>query len=524
MVSKFAATESDSDPMHRRDSNGTNPRPALHIALEPPAPIRPPTHIALPTPLDEGGGFDDRDELPTLVYEKPASQPPPAPSKADELSVVFRGARSTAQRPATIPPKGGVRSWKDLQQTAIRALLPPPAEPTIPRAPRTPGGFATPGPLPLPSRNPNALAVYQPAANDSLRPVFFSSGHLTLPPGGGGGFRLRLLSLLGAAAVGGGLLGAAFLWWQSSQRGELVIDIANEQCGAVEDVRIYVDDELRCTSSPCSVTVKRGGHVVRAEANGYPVSAPEAVLVDPDVPTLHKVQMGTSTKTGIEVRVSQKGHQLIVDGRPVGELPKRITGLAPGEHAVRIVDADGHTALERKVMLDDEQLVIIDASMLPSKQAEEEAQASDEAESRVSSSDKRGNNRQESTLGSRNSQRGTSPSDSEPSGERPSSASESASRRSAEDGDAERATSPRAESEGEEESSALSTLTQGTLNLSAEPSAVVVLDGQPLGKTPQSVRVAPGSHSLLFIHPEHGRSKATVSVKPGQTRNLKARF
>jgi hypothetical protein len=55
----------------------------------------------------------------------------------------------------------------------------------------------------------------------------------------------------------------------------------------------------------------------------------------------------------------------------------------------------------------------------------------------------------------------------------------------------------------------------GILNLSSSPRASVVVDGRPLGMTPQRVRVSPGPHSVLFVHPELGRAARSVHVVPG---------
>jgi hypothetical protein len=65
----------------------------------------------------------------------------------------------------------------------------------------------------------------------------------------------------------------------------------------------------------------------------------------------------------------------------------------------------------------------------------------------------------------------------------------------------------------------------GKLNLSSTPPSNVVLDGRPLGVTPRSgIKVKPGSHSVVFIHPKHGRKSARANVKPGGTSNVSVRF
>ena len=55
----------------------------------------------------------------------------------------------------------------------------------------------------------------------------------------------------------------------------------------------------------------------------------------------------------------------------------------------------------------------------------------------------------------------------------------------------------------------------GVLNLGSIPRASVVVDGRPLGMTPQRVRVPAGPHSVLFVHPDLGRAARSVNVAPG---------
>jgi hypothetical protein len=55
----------------------------------------------------------------------------------------------------------------------------------------------------------------------------------------------------------------------------------------------------------------------------------------------------------------------------------------------------------------------------------------------------------------------------------------------------------------------------GVLNLGSTPRASVVVDGRPLGLTPQRVRVSPGPHSVLFVHPELGRASRSINVASG---------
>jgi hypothetical protein len=64
---------------------------------------------------------------------------------------------------------------------------------------------------------------------------------------------------------------------------------------------------------------------------------------------------------------------------------------------------------------------------------------------------------------------------------------------------------------------------KGVLNLSASPRANVAVDGRPLGATPKSIRVAPGSHTVVFASGSR-RKVQRVVVKPGATANVGAKL
>jgi len=67
--------------------------------------------------------------------------------------------------------------------------------------------------------------------------------------------------------------------------------------------------------------------------------------------------------------------------------------------------------------------------------------------------------------------------------------------------------------------------TGGKLNINSIPYSKVVLDGRPLGETPRvEVAVAAGPHTVLFVHPEHGRIQKEVYVDSGRTVLAAVRF
>ena len=66
---------------------------------------------------------------------------------------------------------------------------------------------------------------------------------------------------------------------------------------------------------------------------------------------------------------------------------------------------------------------------------------------------------------------------------------------------------------------------KGTHNLNSKTVSNVILDGKPLGQTPKvGVSVSPGPHTVIFVHPEHGRKAKSVSVEAGKTAAAIVRF
>lgn len=69
------------------------------------------------------------------------------------------------------------------------------------------------------------------------------------------------------------------------------------------------------------------------------------------------------------------------------------------------------------------------------------------------------------------------------------------------------------------------TVGSATLDFTSAPSAGVILDGQPLGMSPRlGVRVKPGSHVVVFVHPDKGRILRSVMVEAGARQAVAVRF
>jgi hypothetical protein len=64
----------------------------------------------------------------------------------------------------------------------------------------------------------------------------------------------------------------------------------------------------------------------------------------------------------------------------------------------------------------------------------------------------------------------------------------------------------------------------GAISITSNPPSNVVLDGRPIGRAPRVVDVAPGTHTLVFVHPVLGRQSVSVSVSAGKTASAAADF
>lgn len=423
----------------------------------------------------------------------------------------------------------------------------------------TPPDFA----LSAESIHPTAVTIPAPS-RARLFPTF------GLPPG--------WAPVAGASLLGAALSAGAFLL---PARGQLLVDVTNQGWASLPDADVYINDELVCTQSPCAVKVDTVPHRVRVVAPGYQASAEESVVVTEGVVTLHKVQLGASSDTGIEVRTSIPNLQLYVDGRRIGSLPRKVMGLPPGEHTLIVSGGDQFTTEERRIQLEPNQTLTIDDLQPTLKVGTLELQAGQNSKGARVTLD--GNEitlpykgelqpgrrylleanrdgyeplQRELVLDANTpslelpvvltelagSERGPT------SGERPVHSYRSRwqapaqTRHEVGTSAAQTSETPAVGNVDGETDSALgaamrqsvglpteaptstkSAKSGGTLNIVTSPSSLVLLDGRPVGKTPTRVHVGAGQHSVVLIH-ANGRKRASVNVEPGSDKTIKASF
>ncbi|MCW5791503.1 MAG: PEGA domain-containing protein [Polyangiaceae bacterium] len=356
-----------------------------------------------------------------------------------------------------------------------------------------------------------------------------------------------------AALLVVGLVAAAVLVFWPASTGKLVVTVSGPNNRAIDSLQVFVDGVKQCDASPCILKdVEPGTHMVRVAAPGYQGTADQAVKVPGGDEVVLKVELAVATGgTGVKVTAEGAGLKLFVDGREIGPLPQELKDMTPGEHTIRIAGSDRFEPHEQKVTVTPDRIQEIGPLKLKVKKGLAHIKLGAGAEGArvvlVSGTDRRpipadkldatrglkidiatdkpyrieatkqgfDNFRQEITFPDGEAEktfeivmyeRGKQP-------ERPVGGGTAATP------PVGGGTTPKA---GGETPAATG---NGTISINSIPVSNVILDGRPLGQTPRTgISVPAGNHTVVFVHPEHGRKVRSVSVQPGQSVTVAVRF
>lgn len=345
------------------------------------------------------------------------------------------------------------------------------------------------------------------------------------------------------------LTAGAFLVF-SGGTGTVVVSVGGPGGKAIDNVSILVDDEPKCSQSPCVIeglTAKT--HSVRATAPGFAEMAPMLVKVEKGEETPVNLELvAGSAGTGLTVVAGPPGMKLTVDGKELGPLPQELTDLSPGSHEIEISGNPYYAAYRKTISISANEVAKIEPSYrLEKGQLRVELGSNAEgAEILLYGGGKRPvklhkvdltrnieipadgdyrivakksgfadyEKRIEVTADSPEQTVVVALEESSASDSRPSRSSSSSS-----------STSSNRSSSSSSSASSVSASGQGTLNINSIPISSVILDGKPLGSTPKmGVKVKAGSHTVVFVHPQHGRKSQSVNVAAGQTAVAVVRF
>jgi serine/threonine-protein kinase len=363
-----------------------------------------------------------------------------------------------------------------------------------------------------------------PPAARSLSPQSLRA-RLSIPPG-----RPRNAMVLATLALGAAVV--AWAAFRPPELGSVLITAAGPSRTPLDNVEIYLNGEKRCDSSPCRVHgMAPGGHILRAMAPGHLPMADVALKVEPGDEAVMNITLVPGSRGGGAVLAAvapeatasppsiahdapglvEKKAELhllagkhaegasvyIVSGnerRPVPTLPARIA-VPVGKTYEVVAEKLQHDRFTSSVAFspnDERRTVTIDlgepdAIEILDVTKSSAARSSEAAQATATSNVKLAPKKAEPT----------------PTPEPV----------------ARRAPAPPPARTHQAAS------TTGKISIVSVPPAFALLDGRPVGRTPlYGVSVTPGPHTVVFIHPEHGRKTRTVEVPAGGVGMAVGRF
>jgi len=371
------------------------------------------------------------------------------------------------------------------------------------------------------------------------------------------------------------------------RQGGLVVAVAGPGKKQVDSVQVFVDGSKRCDTSPCVVRDLSTGnaHIVKIKAPGYANPADQPVSIKSGEDIVVNIDLSpASSAGGLKVTSEGSGQKLWVDGKEIGLLPQEVKDISPGEHSIKVGGNDRYETYEEKVTVPTEDQKLVGPLKLKVLRGlaiiEPGANADGAKVILVSGSEKRALTKLPTRIdivtekewklvasrkgyvdyqaplkfdagvaertfkidlykpgqapGSDGSSSGTSVEDlTTPEVAAPRVAAVAATPRSSSKkpgflagmGDSTPGTTSTPTKTASTPTKTAPAAGQGTLNVNSIPVSNVIVDGRPMGSTPKmGLSVPAGTHTVVFVHPEHGRKVVTVTVAAGQSQTAATRF
>jgi hypothetical protein len=416
-----------------------------------------------------------------------------------------------------------------------------------------------PPPAPAPSREaPTALSLNRQALNRQAMGVPAYSAKLpSLPPleaparvdtGRGSG---SIWILLGGFAAAACLVIAALALMPRD--GQLYVDVRDQSGNAIPLAEVFIDGQKQCDASPCVVRKIEAGHkLVQVLAPGHANQAPVTANIESGEENRLVVTLASATGS-LSAKSAQPNVRVFVDGDDRGTLPVELDDLTPGAHELRFDAGPLYTAEKRsidvvageavdvgEVRLDIAKAIVnveVDAKatrVLFSRAGERakvltgpfpravELDPSatwklvavragyDDVEANVDFAD----GVAEKTVRLAWREPATTDAPTRVSAADLPTTTPSSSVASAPVVASTTPAAAPADDDGAKSSEVAAEM--GTLNVNSIPVSKVLVDGAPMGETPRlDISLAPGTHTVTFIHPELGRKSVSVQIKPG---------
>lgn len=347
-------------------------------------------------------------------------------------------------------------------------------------------------------------------------------------------------------------LALAGFFMMSEDVGGMVISVAGPGGTAVEGVSVFVDDEEVCKTSTCKVPdLKPGSYVVKAVAEGYAEMAGTAYQVEAgDEKAINIELVSGKGGTGLKVTSKASGLTLSVDGKKIGALPQEISDIEAGEHKISLSGSPFIADFTETVNITKGQTLDFEPELKLIKGQVNIKLDSSARDAKVALVD----NGKRRSLSSRFGDSGnkavkidlpldgkTYKVEARKSGyedfeeelnfslETPvQTVTISLSEKDSDESEVSHATHtarPRPSPSPSPSPRPTASKGQGTININSIPKSNVILDGRPIGSTPKiGYSVPAGNHTVVFVHPEHGRKVKSVSVTAGGVGTAAVRF
>ncbi|MBI2394244.1 MAG: PEGA domain-containing protein, partial [Deltaproteobacteria bacterium] len=209
--------------------------------------------------------------------------------------------------------------------------------------PSAPPQAATPAPVAPAAAPMPQVAAPQPIA----APARPADATQVIRPKSGGNTGLIVGALVLAAAAG---VGAFF--WMSSRPGAIVVNIDVKGPKGTK-VTVSVDGAEKCTDTVCRIeNISPGAHVVKATAGDVEKKA--TLNVEPGKDAIANLALEIAPKkVGLKIASSQTGLKVEIDGGSPRALPIDDDSLKAGEHTLKFTAGSRYGTKEMKVTLEE---------------------------------------------------------------------------------------------------------------------------------------------------------------------------
>ena len=512
-------------------------KPSTGLSAPPPPPPPPSASFrtAPPSPASQGPGSLSR---------PPVAPPGPISQQAMQGSV-SQGMSQMGQAAGSFPPpvmnqgmNQGPQPQNPFQQPIQTHTAPMSMPATTPSGPPRQAYQSVP---------PPSLPPVQAAPNLGMASRMMEETALVRPQP-----RTGLWVGLGIGA----LLLVALVVLLMPHSAKVAINVVDAKGATVNRVDVFVDGKKECETAPCIVDVSAGAHEIKALSGND--STTKAITVESRKDTTADLVLANGAAaggTGLKV-AGQPGIKLSIDGKEIGSLPQEVKDLTPGDHKIKL-SGDRYETLEKNVTIAKDEMQ--DLGTMTLKVTKGKATISLGTPGArvfiVSGSDRRelpaqfpigveldptkawNINAQKAGYQDYNQPISFADGVAEksfdvvltPKGSAPSTFTPPVSHNSAPATPKTPKTTTSSSDSSSSDSSSGSSATSGGeafLTMNSLPASAVVLDGKPLGQTPQiKVSVPAGEHTITFINSDQGLKKTMkVTVGAGETKPVIAKL